>query len=86
MNSAVTYLTLGVLLSRTQKDRRLKAYLIGTALFLTLIVGFSRVYLGVHWPTDVLAGWAVGAAWAILCSLVAVGLQRRHRIECEEDG
>ena len=83
MNSAVTFLTLGVLLSRTQKDRRLKAYLMGTALLLTLIVGFSRVYLGVHWPTDVVAGWAVGAAWAILCSLVAARLQRRHTIERE---
>ena len=81
MNSALTFLTLGVLLSRTQKDRRVKAYLMGTALFLTLIVGFSRVYLGVHWPTDVIAGWAVGAAWAILCSMVAARLQRRKTIE-----
>jgi undecaprenyl-diphosphatase len=83
MNSAVTFLTLGVLLSRTQTKRRLKAYLMGTAIVLTLIVGFSRVYLGVHWPTDVVAGWAVGAAWAILCSLVAARLQRRHAIEVE---
>ena len=81
MNSAVTFLTLGVLLSRSQKDRRLRAYLMGIAVFLTLIVGFSRVYLGVHWPTDVIAGWAVGAAWAIVCSLVAARLQRRHTIE-----
>jgi undecaprenyl-diphosphatase len=85
MNSAVTFLTLGVLLSRTQKDRRLKAYLMGTAIVLTLMVGFSRVYLGVHWPTDVVAGWAVGAAWAILCSLLAARLQRRRQIEREEE-
>lgn len=83
MNSAVTFLTLGVLLARTQKDRRVKAYLMGLAIFLTLMVGFSRVYLGVHWPTDVIAGWAVGAAWAILASLVAARLQRRHTIERE---
>jgi undecaprenyl-diphosphatase len=81
MNSAVTFLTLGVLLSRSLEDRRLKAYLMGVAVLLTLIVGFSRVYLGVHWPTDVIAGWAVGAAWAILCSLLAAWLQRRHTIE-----
>ncbi len=86
MNSAVTFLTLGVLLSRTQKDARLKAYLLGIAVFLTLIVGFSRVYLGVHWPTDVVAGWAVGAAWAILCSLVAAWLQDRQTIEREGEG
>ncbi len=86
MNSAVTFLTLGVLLSRTQKDPRLKAYLLGIAVFLTLIVGFSRVYLGVHWPTDVVAGWAVGAAWAILCSLVAAWLQDRQTIERAGEG
>jgi undecaprenyl-diphosphatase len=84
MNSAITYLTLGVLLSRTQKDRRLKAYLIGAAIALTLIVGFTRIYLGVHWPTDVLAGWTIGAAWAILCSILAARLQRGNAIEPEE--
>ena len=83
MNSAVTFLTLGALLARTQKDWRVKAYLLGAAILITLIVGFSRVYLGVHWPTDVVAGWIVGATWAILCSLVAKLLQGRHTIERE---
>lgn len=81
MMSAVTFLTLGALLARMQPRRRLKAYLLGVAVILTILVGVSRVYLGVHWPTDVLAGWCAGAAWAILCWTVALWLQRRGRVE-----
>lgn len=81
MNSAVVYLTLGALLARSQKDRAVRAYLLVGAILLTLIIGFSRVYVGVHWPSDVVAGWSVGAAWAMLCSLVAKRLQRQHKIE-----
>lgn len=83
MMSAVTYLTLGAILARVQERRRLKAYLLGLALLLTFCVGVSRVYLGVHWPTDVLAGWTAGAAWALLCSLVARWLQRRGQVESD---
>lgn len=81
MLSAVTYLTLGALLARVQPDRRVKAYLLLIAVLVTLSVGVSRIYLGVHWPTDVLAGWCLGAAWAMLCWLVALWLQRRGRVE-----
>lgn len=81
MLSTVTYLTLGALLARFQPQRRLKAYLLTVAITLALLTGASRVYLGVHWPTDVLAGWCAGAAWAILCWTVALWLQRRGRIE-----
>lgn len=81
MLSAVTFLTLGALLTRVQGSRRLKIYMISTAILLTLLVGGSRVYLGVHWPTDVLAGWCAGASWAMACWLVARWLQDRGEIE-----
>lgn len=69
MLSAACYLSLGTLLAGVTRPRRLKAYILGIAIVLVLLVGCSRVYLGVHWPTDVLAGWALGAAWAMGCWL-----------------
>jgi undecaprenyl-diphosphatase len=81
MLSAVTYLTLGALLARVQPHRRVKAYLLILAILLTVMIGVSRVYLGVHWPTDVLAGWCVGATWAMLCWLTASWLQQRGHVE-----
>ena len=71
MRSAIVYLTLGVLLARAHDRTSLKAYFLFLAISLTLVIGVSRVYLGVHWPTDVLAGWTAGAVWASLCSLAA---------------
>ncbi len=84
MLSAVTYLTLGVLLARSHQRRALKAYSLLIAALLSIMVGVTRVYLGVHWPTDVLAGWAAGAVWALLCWLVAGWLQSRKALEPEE--
>jgi len=81
MTSAATYLTLGALLARMQRRRRLKLFSLGLAVTLTLLVGLSRVYLGVHWPTDVIGGWAAGALWALLCWLVALWLQGRGQVE-----
>lgn len=81
MMAAVTYLTLGSLLARLVERRRLKFYFLLVALVLTFLVGISRVYMGVHWPTDVLAGWTAGLVWAILCWLVARRLQRTGSVE-----
>ncbi|MEZ4710322.1 MAG: phosphatase PAP2 family protein [Caldilineaceae bacterium] len=85
MLSASAYLTLGALLTRLQPNRRLKIYILAVAVVLTVLVGVSRVYLGVHWPTDVAAGWTAGAVWATLCWLVARWLQHRGAIERETD-
>ena len=81
MLSAVTYLTLGALMTRIQAGPRLKLYVMAVAVAVTLLVGASRIYLGVHWPTDVLAGWCLGSAWALSCWLVALRLQRRGQVE-----
>jgi undecaprenyl-diphosphatase len=81
MNSAVIYLTLGTLLAAAQGRKRLKAYVIGVACFITLLVGLSRVYLGVHYPSDVLAGLMAGLIWAMLCYVIARVLQRRGQVE-----
>lgn len=81
MMAAVTYLTLGALLARVESDWRRKLYWLAIALLLTVLVGLSRVYLGVHWPSDVLGGWAVGAAWALACWIVVQFLQRSGKVE-----
>jgi len=77
MLSAVVFLTLGVLAARFADKRRVKVLAVGAAVLVSLLVGMSRVYLGVHWASDVLAGWCVGAAWAMACWLAAFFVQRR---------
>jgi undecaprenyl-diphosphatase len=78
MAAAATYLTLGALIARVQPRRRLRIYFLALSVLVTLLVGVSRVYLGVHWPTDVVAGWTAGATWALLCGLAAWGMQWRQ--------
>jgi undecaprenyl-diphosphatase len=77
--SAVTYLTLGALVARLLARRRTKLFVVACAIVFSALAGGSRVYLGVHWPSDVLAGWALGASWAAACWLAADAIDRRRR-------
>lgn len=78
MMSAVVYLTLGALLARLVNSRRRRVYIMSVAAVLVVTVGVSRVYLGVHWPSDVVAGWAAGMAWSAACWLAALWWQHRR--------
>lgn len=75
--STVFYLTLGVMLERAFARRRLKIYVVTVAILIALLVGISRVYLAAHWASDVMGGWALGAAWAMICWLIAYVVQRQ---------
>ncbi len=81
MLSATVYLTLGLLMASFVRQRRLKFYFVSLALGVTFLVGVSRVFMGVHYPTDVLAGWSAGLTWALCCAAVARHLQRRGAVE-----
>jgi len=78
--SAITYLTIAALLARSQSSPRIGVYFIVLAALLTILIGVSRIYLGVHYPTDVLGGWCVGAAWALGCWVLMTWLQHGGRI------
>ncbi|MBA3461828.1 MAG: phosphatase PAP2 family protein [Deltaproteobacteria bacterium] len=81
--ASAIYPTLGLLLSMTFKERKLKLFVFITAAMLALVIGFTRVYMGVHFPTDVLGGWMLGLAWAIVCGLICRRLQEKGIVEPE---
>jgi undecaprenyl-diphosphatase len=85
LTSAAVYLTLGALLMRLAEGRLAKYYCIAIAMFLTFLVGSSRVFLGVHYPTDVIAGWLIGMTWALLCWVIERTLERRAGLKREKE-
>jgi undecaprenyl-diphosphatase len=84
MQSAIIYLTLGAVLMRITEGRLTKIYCLTIAMLLTFLVGVSRVWLGVHYPTDVLAGWIVGLFWASLWWLAAQHYEVRAGLRAEK--
>lgn len=78
--SAITYLTIAALLAQSQSSARIGRYFVVLAALLTILIGASRIYLGVHYPTDVLGGWCIGAAWALGCWVVMTWLQRGGKV------
>lgn len=77
MISAALYMTLAVLIARALERRRLRVYVVAVGAVLTLLIGVTRLYLGVHYPTDVLAGWTAGLMWALICGLIVFRLGKR---------
>lgn len=84
LNSAIIYLTIAVMISRSFDDRASRIFTITVAALLVLAIGTTRLLLGVHYPSDVLGGWTLGAAWALMVGIVAAKLQRSHKIEGPE--
>lgn len=83
LTSAAVFLTLGAFLMRVSDKRVTKFYCMAVAMVATLLVGATRVYLGVHYPTDVLAGWLIGTSWALFCWLTARAIERRAGLKRE---
>jgi undecaprenyl-diphosphatase len=76
--SCVAYLTIGTLIAHRATAARIGVYVMSVAVFLVLLIGTTRVYLGVHYPSDVLAGWCIGTFWVLACWQVAEFIEHRQ--------
>ncbi|WBH15627.1 phosphatase PAP2 family protein [Sphingomonas radiodurans] len=79
-NSAIIYLTIALTVMQIVPSRAARWYLFGATIALVTLIGVSRVYLGVHWPSDVLAGWSAGALWALAWWALGSWLRLRLRL------
>lgn len=77
--SAATYLTLAMLIASLEPRMQAKALAYAIAGVVLVAVGASRIYLGVHWPSDVLGGWCLGSMWALAGWLALRALGGRAR-------
>jgi undecaprenyl-diphosphatase len=85
MESAIIYLTLGAMLMRVAERRLTKVFILSVAGLLTFLVGISRVFLGVHYPSDVIGGWIIGFVWASICWLAAQQLEPITQVKAERE-
>lgn len=83
MLSAIVYLTLAAMLAKSTSSTVVKIYYMVIGIGLAVLIGLSRLYLGVHYPTDVVAGWCAGLAWAAMSYTIAAWLQRKGSVERE---
>jgi undecaprenyl-diphosphatase len=85
MMSAIVYLTIGAILARIEPRKKVKIYLLTVFSLLSLVIGMSRIYLGVHYPSDVIAGWLAGITWGTLSAALVLTLSKKIKSETRNE-